>query len=349
MTGVTFRPAVREDVRLLLGLAGGTGSGKTYSAMRLAKGLAGGQRFAVVDTENGRARHYADDFAFDAADLTAPFRPERYSEAIEAADRAGYPVVLVDSMSHEWAGDGGMLDWQEEELERMGGREAAKMSAWIKPKQAHRKFVTRLLQVRCHVILCFRAAERVEMVRGANGKMEVKPKRSLTGLDGWIPITEKDLPFELTMSCLLMADAPGQPKPIKLPEQLKPFVPLDRPITEATGEQLAVWAAGAADEPSPEEAGLADELLDLAAQLGKRPATQRAVEKHRREQPARHVEWLEQKVGRGMIFPDAYDRDQPEPEPWAPCWRCGVSMGIEDGEDCESCGAEFDPILSEDV
>jgi hypothetical protein len=84
---ITFRPAVRENVPLLLGLAGGTGSGKTYSAMALAKGLAGGKRFAVIDTENGRAKHYADDFEFDAADLHAPFRPDAYAEAIEAADR----------------------------------------------------------------------------------------------------------------------------------------------------------------------------------------------------------------------------------------------------------------------
>ena len=76
-----FRPAVREQVPLLIGLAGGTGSGKTYSAMRIAKGLSGDRRFAVIDTEAGRAKHYAERFAFDHGDLRPPFRPTTYLEA----------------------------------------------------------------------------------------------------------------------------------------------------------------------------------------------------------------------------------------------------------------------------
>lgn len=240
----TFRPAKRENVPLLLGLAGGTGSGKTWSAMTLAKGLAGDKPFAVVDTENGRAKHYADQFAFEVADLSAPFRPDAYADAIQSADAAGYSVIVVDSMSHEWAGDGGMLDWHEEEYQRLGGRDAVKMTAWIKPKMSHRKFVSRLLQVSAHVILCFRAAERVEMIRDSEGKMKVVPKRTLTGLDGWVPISDKDLPFELTASFLLTADAPGIPKPIKLQEQHRAMVPLDQPLTEETGRALAAWAAG---------------------------------------------------------------------------------------------------------
>ena len=156
-----FRPAVRENVPLLIGLAGGTGSGKTFSAMTLAKGIAGSKRFAVIDTENGRAKHYADMFQFDVADLSAPFRPAAYADAIQAADAKGYPAIVVDSISHEWSGDGGCLDWHEEE---MRGQESRKMTAWIKPKMEHKKMVTRLLQVQAHVILCFRAEEKLEQI-----------------------------------------------------------------------------------------------------------------------------------------------------------------------------------------
>src|SRR3982751_4549937 len=98
----SFRPAARENVGLLIGLSGGTGSGKTFTAMRLAKGIAGDKPFAVIDTEAGRAKHYADQFKFDHGDLKPPFRPDAYLEAIVAADAAGYPVIAVDSMSHEW-------------------------------------------------------------------------------------------------------------------------------------------------------------------------------------------------------------------------------------------------------
>lgn len=245
----TFHKAVRENVSLIIALAGGTGSGKTYSAMRLASGISHRKSFAVIDTEAGRASHYADQFAFDTCDLKPPFRPDAYAEAIMAADKAAYPVIVVDSVSHVWAGDGGVLDWQEDELDRMAGddwkkREAVKMAAWIKPKMAHKHMMQKLLQVRAHVILCFRAEEKIEMVRGSDGKMEVRAKQTLTGKDGWVPICEKNVPFEATCSFLLLARAPGIPNPIKLQEQMKAFITLDQPINEKAGELLAKWAAG---------------------------------------------------------------------------------------------------------
>jgi hypothetical protein len=251
LVAFTFRPAVREDVGLLVGLSGGTGSGKTYSAFRLAKGIAGDKPFAVIDTEASRAKHYADAFRFDHGDLKPPFRPSAYADAIHAADEAKYSVIVVDSMSHEWAGEDGILDWQEDELQRMAGddykkRESCKMAAWIKPKTAHKQMVQRLLQVRAHLILCFRAEPKIEMVRGADGKMEIREKQSLTGLHGWIPICEKNLPYELTASFLLMADKPGVPQPIKLQQQHRALFPLDEPITEASGMRLAAWAKGGA-------------------------------------------------------------------------------------------------------
>ena len=287
---VTFRPAKRENVGLLIGLAGGTGSGKTYTAMRLASGIAGEKPFALIDTESRRGLHYADKFAFDHAELRPPFRPDAYAEAIVEADKAGYPVIVVDSTSHVWAGEGGVLDWQEEELERMAGsdyakRERVKMAAWIKPKVAHKHMVQKLLQVRAHLILCFRAEQKIEMIR-KDGKLEIVAKQSLTGLDGWIPVCEKNLPFELTASFLLTAEHPGVPKPIKLQEQHKPLFPLDQPITEESGKRIAEWAAGGVaavkKQPTKEERtaaivarfqplGVTQE--QLATQLGKEIAS----------------------------------------------------------------------------
>jgi hypothetical protein len=248
-----FRPAVRENVGLLVSLSGGTGSGKTFSAMRLAAGISGEKPFAVVDTEAGRARHYADKFRFDHGDLAPPFSPDRYAEAIKAADDAKYPVIVVDSASHEHSGDGGLLDMHDAELNRMAAddwkkREACKMAAWIKPKTQHKAMVNKLLQVRAHLILCLRAEEKVEMVRGDDGKMKIVPKKTRTGKDGWAPICEKNLPFEMTCSFLLLADNPGVPQPIKLEEQLRHIFPADKPIDEASGRALAAWASGAKAE-----------------------------------------------------------------------------------------------------
>ncbi len=244
-----FKPAVRENVGLWINLIGGTGSGKTFTGMRLASGICDGKPFAVIDTENRRALHYADQFRFDHAELRAPFRPDAYTDAVLAADAAGYPVIVVDSGSHVWAGDGGMLDWQEEELDRMAGddhakRERVKMSSWIRPKMAHKQMVNKLLQVKAHLILCLRAEMKIEMVK-EGGKTVIRAKQSLTGLDGWVPIADKNLPFEATCSFLLMADHPGIPHPIKLQEQHKALFPLEQPITEKSGQMLAAWASGA--------------------------------------------------------------------------------------------------------
>lgn len=253
---IEFKPAKFERQALLIGLAGGTGSGKTYSGMEVATGISEGKRFAVVDTENNRALHYARDFAFDHATIAEPFTPEAYIDAITAADRAGYPAIVVDSMSHEWAGDGGILDWHDAELDRMvkdptdyQKRDACSRAAWIKPKKAHKQFVQKLLQVRAHLILCFRAEEKIDQVK-VEGKWKFVPMKSPIGRDGWIPITDKRLPFELTLSLLLINDRPGCPHPIKLEGQHQALVPLDKPLTRATGAAMARWAAGEED-PMP--------------------------------------------------------------------------------------------------
>ncbi len=264
----TFRPATRENVGLLIGLAGSSGSGKTYTAMRLASGMMGDAKpFVVIDTEAGRAKHYADQFRFDHGDLRPPFEPRAYADAIAAADAAGYPVIVVDSCSHEHAGEGGILDMQEAEFARLGGRDAVKMLSWVKPKGEHRRMVSRLLQIRAHLILCFRAEEKIEMVRGKDGGMEVRKKQTLTGLDGWVPICEKTLPYELTASFLLMASRPGVPLPIKLQEQHRAVFSLDQPITEDSGRRLAEWARGGTtnDVPAPTTTPLTERAEILAA------------------------------------------------------------------------------------
>ncbi len=281
----TFRPAVRANVQLLLSIAGPTGSGKTYSSLLLASGMAGGRRFAGIDTENGRMLHYADSFEFDHAEIRAPFRPGAYAEKIKEADAAGYPVILVDSASHEHAGDGGLLDYHAEivaetverkrklaakndwRFDEWKEEQAANFSAWIKPKAEHKHFVETLLRVKAHVILCFRAEQKISIEKDEKGKTVIKEKESPVGAHGFIPIAEKTLPYEMTASFLMTADRPGFPIPIKLQEQHRSLVSLDRPITKATGEALARWAAGA--QPAPPLASIltAIKIAENVAQL----------------------------------------------------------------------------------
>jgi len=239
----TFRKAIREEVGLLVGLIGASGSGKSFSAMRLASGMcAPGERFAVIDTEKRRALHYADRFDFDHAQMNEPFRPDAYADAIASAAKAGYKVIVVDSMSHEWSGVGGVLEYQEEELQRMAGddwkkRESCKMAAWIKPKSAHKHMIQRLLQVNAHLILCFRAEEKVKMEKDAQNKTVIVPI-------GWQPICSKELPYELTVSMLLTPENPGIPQFLKLQEQHKHLFPAGSLIDESAGKAVSLWAKG---------------------------------------------------------------------------------------------------------
>ena len=122
----TIRPAVREKIGLLFGIAGASGSGKTFCALTLAKGIANGTgKIAVIDTEAGRALHYAPKpgislekqpgaFEFLHLDFGPPFTPERYVEAIQACEEAGATVIVIDSMSHEWNGEGGCSEMAEQ-------------------------------------------------------------------------------------------------------------------------------------------------------------------------------------------------------------------------------------------
>src|SRR3972149_2454708 len=95
----TFRKAIREHTSVLLAVAGSSGAGKTARARRRARGLAGDRgRVALIDTEAGRALHYAERFDFDHCDLKPPFAPSAYADAIAAAEGAGYPGVVVGSL-----------------------------------------------------------------------------------------------------------------------------------------------------------------------------------------------------------------------------------------------------------
>lgn len=175
MTARTFvdRPAARERVPLLLGLVGPSGGGKTFSALRLATGIqrvSGGDIF-VVDTEARRALHYADRFKFRHVDFGAPFGSLDYLAAIQYCVGKGAGVVVVDSMSHEHEGPGGLLEQHEAEAARLAKQwgtriETAKMAAWAAPKAARRRLINSVLQLPCNFVFCFRAKEKLKIKRG---------------------------------------------------------------------------------------------------------------------------------------------------------------------------------------
>ena len=248
-----FRPAVRENVNLLLAFAGPSGSGKTMSALRVAEGLAGGKPIFFLDTEARRALHYAEEFRFQHGEMSPPFRPVAFLEAIREAEKAGAGVIIIDSFSHEYDGEGGILDWAAE-IEAGGTKPPGN---WKQPKFSHKRLMNALLQCRAHLIFCLRADEKIQIVR-ENGKTQVIPL-------GWTPICEKRFMYEMTASFTLTADNPGKPNfhlPHKLQEQHRPMFPEGKFIDENAGRALAEWAAGGA----PPAAKMPEDLAYVIAQ-----------------------------------------------------------------------------------
>lgn len=237
----TFVPAVREQVSLLIALAGASGSGKTFSALRLAKGMAPSGKIAFIDTEARRGLHYAGQFDFMHADMRPPFKPARFIEAIRAAEASGAEVVIIDSFSHEYDGEGGIMDWADELAEK-GVKSPGN---WKDPKLAHKKMMNGLLQCRASLIFCLRADEKIEIVR-ENGKTQVRPL-------GWVPICEKRFMYEMTASFTLTPDMPGRPRfdlPHKVQSQHRDMFSEREPISEQSGRALAEWARGGKPAPA---------------------------------------------------------------------------------------------------
>lgn len=226
---------------LLIALAGASGSGKTFSALRLAKGMAPSGKIAFIDTEARRGLHYADEFTFIHSDMRPPFAPIRFIEGIRAAEDAGAEVVVIDSFSMEYDGEGGIMEWADE-LEASGTKSPGN---WKVPKRAHKKLMNALLQCRASIIFCLRADEKIRIAR-ENGKTVVEPL-------GWMPICEKRFMFEMTASFTLTPDKPGFPHfdlPHKLQRQHRGMFSDTKPIGEDSGIALSEWARGGAPAPT---------------------------------------------------------------------------------------------------
>lgn len=187
-----FRPARRSSAKLRLALCGPSGSGKTFSALRIANGLGG--RIALIDTERGSAELYADLCAYDVAQLTPPFTPSRYVEAIHAAEKAGYDIVIVDSLSHAWSGPGGVLEMQDQASKALKNS----FAAWREITPEHNRLVDTLLQTNLHVIVTMRTKTAYE-VQQDGGKTKVVKV-------GLAPVQREGLEYEFTVVLDLSID-----------------------------------------------------------------------------------------------------------------------------------------------
>lgn len=176
---MSFQKATKKGTFARVALLGPAGSGKTYTALRLAHGLAEGKPIAVFDTERGSASKYAGDpnpdggvFDFLVMDDMPDFAPKRYIQAIQDAERAGVGVLIFDSLSHAWSGPGGILEFVDN---KKSGGNNNQFSAWRDATPLHNQLVDALLNARCHLIVTMRT--KMEYVLEDDGKGRKVPRK----------------------------------------------------------------------------------------------------------------------------------------------------------------------------
>lgn len=291
-----------------IAIAGPSGSGKTESAMRLARGFCGpGERFAVIDTEEKRALYKkARHQPWDWIDFQPPFTPERTWAVLEAVKH--HKAVILDSTSHEYAGEGGIADIAEDELERMAKGDLSKMEkliapSWKNAKRRHkRELMGKLIRYPTLVICCLRAEPKVKFLKEKFTRGDGSEGEKTVIVDaGYQPICEKMFMYEMLASFLMYAENPGVPEQVKaLEEDLKPVFLLDKMIDESTGERLAAWAAGRAAVKI--ETVTEAQATEIRKRLGEkrisvedfgRVAKTETVEQLPAEAFARAVRWIE--------------------------------------------------------
>lgn len=247
MSTFEIKRATRQGVKPLIGVYGESGCGKTYSALLLARGIVGPDgKIVLADSESGRGSLYADVLpgGYDTLDLSAPFSPERYIEAIDAVEKSGADIGCLDSTSHEWEGIGGVLDMAGENEQRSG---KPGLHCWRAPKLSHAKFVLRLMQSSIPWIVCLRAKYKSRQVKNERGKTEIVKD------DHTSPIQAEDFIFELMAHFEVLPDHTIHLTKHSHPA-LKDCFPEDfkQPVTIQTGEAIAAWCKGGGAKSKPQ-------------------------------------------------------------------------------------------------
>ncbi len=260
MTGFTFTRARRSQARLRLAIVSVSGGGKTMGSLRVAKGLVEGLidmgvvdaglegKIAMIDTERKSASLYADVCPFDTLELEPPYSVDRYMQAVDAAERSGYVVCILDQISHAWAGPGGQLEY----VDVLKAQSRNAMSPWAKVTPMQQEFYDRILRSPMHIIATMRAkSEWVIDEVMVEGRVKKVPRKI-----GMSPVQREGIEYEFT-ACLdvdLEAHMATASK-----DRTRLFMGRNTMLDEACGRKLAEWLqTGEATtvEPAAEQTGV---------------------------------------------------------------------------------------------
>ncbi len=249
--GFKIEKAKKEQLPIKILLGGSSGSGKTYTALRLATGIVkkAGGKIVLINTEGARGKLYANEFDYEIIDLDSPRSPERYIEAIKFAISEGATIIIVDSLSHEWT-------WLNELVNNMPGNS---FQNWGKVKPRHQKMTDAIIEAPVHIIATGRGKDEYVM-EDKNGKQT--PKKVGVGVQ-----QEKDTEYEYMVTFNLAQDT-------HIADVMKDNTHLFEGrydvLTEKDGEALYEWA-NSGDAPNIENIKiekLQQDIIDLAKTLG---------------------------------------------------------------------------------
>lgn len=264
MNVINIGPVRSGQSKSVIGIAGKSGDGKTLTALYIARGMVDHpSEIGFLDTENKRGSLYADalDGPFMIGDLYPPFSPARYAAAIRQFQDSGVKVLVIDSVTHEWEGEGGCDDIANS-LNAKG--EVRKVANWIGAKREHKVFMNVLLQSNMDIICCIRARDKVK-VESVNGKQEFVDQ-------GLQPVCEKNFMFEMTVSFMMLNEGKNQ-KHLKMPNFLKDaFGDGNGYLGIETGKKIRQWL-NKGEKESPEIEKIKSEAL-LACERGTVALTQ---------------------------------------------------------------------------
>ena len=254
---MSFKKAAKKEVKLTMGISGPAGAGKTLSALRIARGLVGPHgKLALIDTEGAKANAYADviENGYDIAQFESPFELDKLEDTLDEAVEAGYQVVVIDSLSHFYAGEGGILQQVEDESVRNGGN-GMKAWAYVTPKV--NRFLEKLKAMPIHVIVTLRSKTTYEISRNDKGKVSVQKL-------GLAPIWKGDsIDFEMDHMLKMTTDHRAivdKTRLIGLTDKI-----FDKP-DEKLGKQIKEYLSGGIVSPIEPEPVVADESAEEPAE-----------------------------------------------------------------------------------
>lgn len=228
---MAFRKAERKQVKLKIGISAPSGAGKTYSALLIAKGICGDWNdIAVIDTENGSAELYSHLGAYSVQPLSPPFTPQKYIDCIKEAEIAGFKVLIIDSLSHAWTGEGGLLDMQDKATKN--SKSGNSYTAWREVTPLHNKLVDTILQSPLDIIVTTRAKAEYVIQDDGQGKKNIKKV-------GLAPVFRDGLEYELTTFFDMGAEHYATASKDRTGLFSETFIP-----NEETGKRFNEWRNG---------------------------------------------------------------------------------------------------------